>query len=79
MGGKMTDPFKIRLTDDAGTLAFAEQLWQRFCEDLMTDSVKARVRLISGVQIAIRDAIECGETDALFYEPASHAETDPHG
>ena len=70
----MPKPFAVRLTDDAGTLAFAEQLWQRFCEDLMQNPNMAKVRLISGVQIAIRDALKDGETPALLYEPANHAE-----
>jgi len=69
-----SDPYRIDLTTERGSLRLAQQLWQRFCEDLMIDPAKARVRLVSGIQIAVRDARAGGFTDALFYDASSSDE-----
>ena len=64
------------LSTDAGSLLAARQLWHRFCEDLKDDPGKARARLISGIQFAIRDAREQvkgpGPEADFWYEPLSH-------
>lgn len=49
---------RLDMTDDWGRYEVARQLFERFCEDLKVDAAKARVRLISGIQIALRDAAE---------------------
>ena len=64
---KKADEFSIDLRDAAGTLEISKQLWQRFCEDMMDDQNKAKVRLLSGIQIAIRDARDGGFTEPLMY------------
>lgn len=62
------DKFKINLTNEAGRLEIATQLFQRFCEDLMHEGDgKARTRLISGIQVALRDAAQGDKTEPLFY------------
>jgi len=48
----------LDMADDWGRLEIARQLFERFCDDLKTDSSKARVRLVSGIQVALRDAVE---------------------
>lgn len=65
------DQFSVDLTDAAGTLEISKQLWDRFCDDLKDDATKARVRLISGIQIAIRDGREKGWTDPIVYYKSS--------
>lgn len=52
----MLDPQK-----EKDRLEIATQLYERFCRDLMAQSDKARVRLVSGIQVALRDAAE-GDT-----------------
>jgi hypothetical protein len=42
--------------EECDRLEIASQLYERFCADLVQQSDKARVRLISGIQVAIRDA-----------------------
>lgn len=46
-------------------LEIASQLYERFCRDLTVQSDKARVRLVSGIQIALRHASE-GDVVAPF-------------
>jgi hypothetical protein len=58
----MKEPNTTTLMNDGGTLLFAEHLWARFCDDMRDDPNMAKVRLISGVQIAIRDALKSGHT-----------------
>ena len=66
------DQFSIDVRTDAGTLEIGQQLFQRFCEDLSGhDPATARARLVSGIQVAIRDAIDGGHTEPLYYyQPA---------
>lgn len=54
----MRDDLSLDMADDRGRLEIARQLFERFCEDLKSDASKARVRLISGIQVALRDAVE---------------------
>lgn len=62
------DKLNIDLTDEAGRLEIATQLFHRFCEDLMHEGDgKARPRLLSGIQIALRDAVNGKKTEPLFY------------
>lgn len=56
---------RIIVTTDGGRLALASQLWERFCKELAADPGKAKTRLIAGIQVAIRDAIEDGSTPSL--------------
>lgn len=55
----------IDLKTDAGRLEFGRQAWLIFCEDMADDPAKAKVRMISNIQIAIKDAIEKGATANL--------------
>ena len=62
---KLLDP-----CDEHDRLEIASQLYERFCSDLVERSNKARVRLISGIQVALRDAAEGEKTAA----PRTYAE-----
>ena len=66
-GTKAREPFAIDLTKADGRFEIAGQLFHRFCEDLAHDSGKARVRLVSGIQIAIREARAKGWIEPLIY------------
>jgi hypothetical protein len=52
----------INLEDDGGTLELGLSLWRRFCRDMEKDPNMAKARLVSGIQVAIRDARSCGWT-----------------
>jgi len=56
---------RIDLTTDACRLEVAQQLYQRFCKDMAEDPSKAKVRLVSGIQVALRDALVYGRTDSV--------------
>lgn len=49
-------PTPLNPMNETDRLEIASQLYERFCVDLMERSDKARVRLISGIQVALRDA-----------------------
>jgi hypothetical protein len=51
-------------SDESDRLEIASQLYERFCADLVHRSDKARVRLVSGIQVALRDAAEGKKTVA---------------
>ena len=55
-------PGTIVLTTDAGTLELGNRLWKRFTQDMEKDPSMARARLISGIQVSIRDALRDGWT-----------------
>ena len=59
-----TDPALLDPADEHDRLEIAAQLYERFCADLVDRSDKARVRLISGIQVALRDASEGLKTQA---------------
>jgi hypothetical protein len=64
------DQFSIDLTSESGRLEYATQLYQRYLEDLFHDAAMARVRLISGMQVALREAQKTGHIEPLvFYRP----------
>lgn len=65
---KAVEPARIDLKTERGRLFFAQQLWERFCEELMADPNKAYTRLVAGIQIGLRDARQGGFTDGLFAE-----------
>jgi hypothetical protein len=74
--GEEMSEFDIFLGDDEGRLRIAQELYERFTEDLNHDGlIKARVRLVSGIQIAIRDAMQKRQrTPPLFhYKPLDKA------
>lgn len=49
-------PSDLYLTDpDARALQTATKLYNQFLDDMRVDPAKAKVRLIAGIQIAIRD------------------------
>ncbi|HRN83271.1 MAG TPA: hypothetical protein PK857_00505 [Hyphomicrobium sp.] len=53
-----TDKPALDMSTCSDRLELATQLYERFCADLVERSDMARVRLISGIQIALRDASE---------------------
>ena len=55
--------------DENDRLEIATQLYERFCADLVQQSDKARVRLVSGIQVALRDAAAGETTPAPFPKP----------
>lgn len=55
--------------DEKDRLEIATQLYERFCSDLVQQSDKARVRLVSGIQVALRDAAAGETTPAPFPKP----------
>jgi hypothetical protein len=55
--------------DERDRLEIASQLYERFCSDLVQQSDKARTRLVSGIQVAIRDAAAGETTPAPFPKP----------
>lgn len=55
-------PGTIALHDDSGTLELGLSLWKRFCRDMERDPSMAKARLVSGIQVAIRDARAHGWT-----------------
>lgn len=61
----------IDLATDGGRLDYAQQLWRRFCEDMADDPAKARTRLISGVQIAMREAALGNKIEPLIFFKAA--------
>ena len=70
------DKFSIDLTTEVGRLEYATQLYKRYLDDLYHDAAKARVRLISGIQIAIREAQSPGYIEPIiFYCPNDHTPT----
>jgi hypothetical protein len=66
------DRFTVDLRTEAGRLDYAQQLWSRFCEDLGDDPGKARTRLLSGIQIAVREALDGGHIDPLIYTKSAN-------
>ena len=63
---KLLDP-----SNESDRLEIASQLYERFCADLAQRSDKARVRLVSGIQVALRDAAGGDKTVAPMHVPAS--------
>lgn len=64
---KRKDEYSIDLRTEGGRLDYAQQLWHRYCEDMAIDVQKAHVRLISGIQIALREAIDGGHIEPLVF------------
>lgn len=65
------DDFSINLTNESGRLDYAQQIWRRFCEDMIDDPAKARTRLIANVQIALREVQDGGHVEPLIYFKAA--------
>jgi len=62
----------LQVGSEHDRLAYACQLYQRFCIDLAEDTAMARTRLIAGIQIGMREA-----RYSDFIEPAiSDRQTD---
>lgn len=59
--------YSIDLTDENGRLDLARQLYHRFVEDMYADPAKAKVRFISGIQVALRNAHQYGYTEPLIH------------
>jgi hypothetical protein len=57
-------PQLLNPTNEADRLEIASQLYERFCDDLLNRSDVARVRLVSGIQVALRNAAEGDLTEA---------------
>lgn len=55
--GKVDLPQAPTVDADARRLKIAQELFERFCGDLLRDPAMAKVRLIAGIQIAIRDGV----------------------
>lgn len=54
---------KLDPSNERDRLEIASQLYERFCSDLVERSSHARMRLVSGIQVALRDAAEGLQTD----------------
>jgi hypothetical protein len=63
----ITKPLDPR--DERDRFLIASQLYERFCVDLVQQSDKARVRLVSGIQMALRDAAAGEMTPAPHPKP----------
>lgn len=54
----MTEQPKLDPTDERDRLEIALQLYERFAADYLERPHAARARLVSGIQVALRDAVE---------------------
>lgn len=62
-------PDGLNMHEEACRLEVATQLFERFCDDLKDHPPWARTRLVSGIQIALRDAAAYGATTPVqFYD-----------
>ena len=53
----------IDLRTEIGRFTYAQQLWARFCQDMRDNPSKAKARLVSGIQVALREAVNVGHPD----------------
>lgn len=60
---------KLDPKEESDRLEIATQLYERFCHDLAHRSDSARVRLVSGIQVALRDAASGNATELVFPSP----------
>ena len=57
----METPIDIRT--ETGRFTYAQQLWVRFCQDMQDEPNKAKARLVSGIQIALREALDARQPE----------------